>query len=69
MEQKMYVTGIGRTKFGVLSKTLPELAYEAIYGAIEDSQISITDIDAVLVSNFLGGPYEKQLHLGSVISG
>jgi len=69
MDQKMYVTGIGRTKFGVLSKTLSELAYEAIYDAIEDSPISITDIDAVLVSNFLGGPYEKQLHLGSVISG
>jgi acetyl-CoA C-acetyltransferase len=65
----MYITGIGRTKFGVLNKTLPELAYNAIYSAIKDSPISITDIDAVSVSNFLGGPYEKQLHLGSVISG
>jgi len=65
----MYITGIGRTKFGVLNETLPELAYKAIYNAIEDCQISIMDIDAVFVSNFLGGPYEKQLHLGSVISG
>ena len=65
----MYVTGIGRTKFGILDKSLPQLAYEAIYNAIRDCPISITDIDAVFVSNFLGGPYEKQLHLGSVISG
>ena len=65
----MYITGIGRTKFGILDKSLPQLAYEAIYNAIRDCPISITDIDAVFVSNFLGGPYEKQLHLGSVISG
>jgi len=69
METKMYITGVGRTKFGLLDKALPQLAYEAIYNAMSDSQISITDIDAVFVSNFLGGPYEKQLHLGSVISG
>ena len=69
MDTKMYITGIGRTKFGILDKSLPQLAYEAIYNAIRDCPISITDIDAVFVSNFLGGPYEKQLHLGSVISG
>ncbi len=64
----MYVNGIGRTKFGVLSETLPELIYQAMCNAIWDSPISIEDLDAVYVSNFLGGPYEKQLHLNSVVS-
>lgn len=64
----MYVTGVGRTKFGILTESLPELAYQAMYNAICDSPISIEDIDAVYVSNFLSGPYEKQLHLNSVVS-
>ncbi|MDR4507285.1 MAG: thiolase domain-containing protein [Candidatus Brocadiaceae bacterium] len=64
----MYVTGIGRTKFGLLSDTLPELTYQAMYNAINDSPISIEEIEAVYVSNFLGGLYEKQLHLNAVVS-
>ena len=35
---------------------------------LTDSPVSIEDIGAVYVSNFLGGPYEKQLHLNSVVS-
>jgi len=64
----MYITGIGRTKFGVLSQTLQELAYEAMYNAIMDSKLSISDIDAIFVSNFLGGPLNGQLHFNSVIA-
>ena len=64
----MYVIGVGRTKFGILSETLPELIYQAMYNAINDSPISIEEIEAVYVGNFLSGPYEKQLHLNSVVS-
>lgn len=64
----MYVVGVGRTKFGVLEDPLPELIYQAMYNAIDDSPISIEDIQAVYVSNFLGAPYSKQLHLNSVVS-
>ncbi|MCP4270307.1 MAG: thiolase domain-containing protein, partial [Candidatus Brocadiaceae bacterium] len=64
----MYVTGIGRTKFGALTETMPELIYQAMYNAINDSPISIEEIGAVYVSNFIGGPAEKQLHLNSVVS-
>jgi acetyl-CoA C-acetyltransferase len=64
----MYINGIGRTKFGNLSKSLIELAYEAMFNAIEDSPLSITDIDAIFVSNFLGGPLDGQLHLNSIIA-
>ncbi len=64
----MYINGIGRTKFGTLTKNLPELTYEAILSAIEDSPLEITDIDTIFVSNFLGGPLNGQLHLNSIIA-
>lgn len=64
----MYITGIGRTKFGALSNSIPELAYEAMFNAINDTSLGIEDIDAILVSNFLGGPLNGQLHLNSLIS-
>ena len=40
----MYVTGIGRTKFGTLTDTMPELIYQAMYNAIIDSPTSIEEI-------------------------
>ena len=44
----MYVTGIGRTKFGTLTDTMPELIYQAMYNAIIDSPTSIEEIIPVL---------------------
>jgi acetyl-CoA C-acetyltransferase len=64
----MYITGAGRTKFGKMEISLEELAYEAIFSATKDSGLSISDIDAIYVSNFLGGPINGQLHLNSMIS-
>lgn len=64
----MYINGIGRTKFGTLTKSLPELTYEAILNAIDDSPLEITDIDTIFVSNFLGGPLNGQLHFNSIIA-
>lgn len=64
----MYITGIGRTKFGILDKSLPELLYEAMHEALKDSPLKIDDIDAIVVSNFLSGSVQNQLHLGSLIS-
>lgn len=64
----MYITGAGRTKFGKLELSLEELAYEAIFSATRDSGTPIADIDAIFVSNFLGGPINGQLHLNSMIA-
>jgi len=64
----MYIIGIGRTKFGILGKSLPELLYEAMYKAIDDSPIDVTDIDAIIVANFLAGPNQGQLHLNSLMA-
>jgi acetyl-CoA C-acetyltransferase len=65
----MYITGIGKTKFGESNSSIAELAYEAIDKCIKDSNVGIEDVDALFVSNFLGGVQESQLHLNSVISG
>lgn len=64
----MYINGIGRTKFGNLPKSLIELVYESMYNAVQDSPLDITDIDAIFVSNFLGGVLNHQLHLNSLIA-
>ncbi|MHB1018009.1 MAG: 3-ketoacyl-CoA thiolase, partial [Coriobacteriia bacterium] len=62
-----YVLGVGKTRFGPSSHPMPRLAHEAILGALTDADMSINDIGAVIVANFLGGPNESQLHLGSVV--
>lgn len=64
----MFITGIGRTKFGILDKSLPEMLYEAMLKTLQDSPLTIEDIDAVIVSNFLAGPTTGQLHLGSLVT-
>jgi len=64
----MFIRGVGRTKFGVLSQSLQEMAYEVILKSLEDAKLSIMDIDAIIISNFLGGPLSGQLHLNSVIA-
>jgi acetyl-CoA C-acetyltransferase len=64
----MFISGIGRTKFGALPESLPELLYEAMYNTIKDSYLDISDIGAIFVSNFLGGPLNGQLHLNSLVS-
>lgn len=64
----MYITGIGRTKFGILDKSLPELLYESMHKAIDDCPFEIEDIGAIVVSNFLAGNIQNQLHLGSLVS-
>jgi len=64
----MFINGIGRTKFGSLSKSLTGLVYEAMLGAIQDSPLEIQDIDVIIISNFLGGPLNGQLHLNSEVA-
>ncbi len=64
----MYIVGVGRTKFGVLDKGLPELAYEAMLKALDDAELSVKDLDAIYCANFCAGPFTQQLHLNSLIA-
>lgn len=63
-----YVIGVGKTRFGPTSRTLHELAQEAVISALRDASLEPADIQAVVVANFLGGPNESQLHLNSVMA-
>jgi len=65
----MYVKGVGMTKFGNLDKSSQELCYEAASEALEDAQMSLEDIDAVVIArgdSVLDG--ERQRLFMSVIS-
>lgn len=64
----MYIRGVGRTKFGKSRRSLAELAYEAMYNAMEDSQLDMKDIDAIVSANFVAGPTEGQEHISSFIT-
>lgn len=64
----MYITGIGRTRFGKLQESIGELARIAVVRALEDASMDIRDIDAVYVSNFCAGPMQHQLHLNALIA-
>ncbi|MBS3956564.1 MAG: 3-ketoacyl-CoA thiolase [Clostridiales bacterium] len=69
MLNDVFVVGVGKTRFGPTSKTMTQLAQEAILDALDDADIAPDDLDAIIVGNFLAGPNEQQLHLNSVIAG
>ena len=65
----MYVKGVGMTKFGMIDKPSHLIAYEAAYNAIEDSGLSINDIDAIVLGNMdvdVNG--ERQRHIPTMLS-
>ncbi|MBI5676298.1 MAG: thiolase domain-containing protein [Nitrospirae bacterium] len=64
----MYITGIGRTKFGVLRQSLPELSYAAISAALSDAEMEVGQLDAIFIGNFCGGPTQSQLHINALIA-
>lgn len=64
-----YVIGVGKTRFGPTSRSMVQLAQEAILDALDDASLEPADLDAVIVANFLGGPNDSQLHLNSVVAG
>lgn len=63
-----YVVGVGKTRFGPSSKSMPLLAQEAILDALEDAGLGMHEIGAFIVANYLGGPNEGRLHLNAVIA-
>ena len=46
----VYVKGVGMTKFGVHTKTSQEMCYEATLEALQDAEISLEDINAIVIS-------------------
>lgn len=64
-----YILGVGKTRFGPTSRSTVQLAQAAIREALTDAGLTPDDIGCLIVSNFLGGPNDNQLHLNSVIAG
>ncbi len=66
---RIKVLGTGLTKFGELwSKDLLDLALDASIEAINDSRLTINEIDAVFVANMLHGKLAGQDHLGALVA-
>ncbi|MCH8067450.1 MAG: thiolase family protein [Nanoarchaeota archaeon] len=65
----MYVKGVGMTKFEVIDKPSHLMAYEAAYNSIEDSGLSINDIDAIVLGNMdVDTNGERQRHIPTILS-
>jgi acetyl-CoA acetyltransferase len=63
MSAPTYIQGVAMTPFGRHTGVqAPELAQQAIFGAVEDAQTDLSDIDAIYCSNVFGG-----MILGQVI--
>lgn len=61
------IIGTYNSKFGKLSdKTVYDLIIEAGKGAIEDSGLKPSEIDAVYLGNFSGGGFNNQEHMAPV---
>jgi len=66
---KIKVLGTGITKFGELwDQSLESLAQEAALEAINDSRLTIDDIEAVYVGNMIYGKTANQDQLGALIA-
>src|SRR3990167_7908690 len=66
---RIQILGTGITKFGELwSKSLLDLATDAALEAINDSRLSINQIDAVFVANMIYGKIANLDHLGALIT-
>lgn len=69
MLNKMYVKGVGMTKFGLEDRMSYSMAYEAAQECLNDSDISMNKIDAVVLSTVdseVNG--ERQRHYSSALA-
>jgi acetyl-CoA C-acetyltransferase len=67
--QQNFVIGYYGTQFGELwNKSLANLIEEAIFGAIEQAKLEVSNIDAIFFGNMLSGILDNNLHLGAKIS-
>ena len=70
MKQKMYIKGVGMTKFDYSQKYWWQFAYDAAIEALKDAKTGISEIDAIIftgMSSAAGG--EHQTHKVSFLSG
>ena len=65
----MFIKGVGMTKFDVIDKPSHLIAYQAAYDAIENSGLSIDNIDAIVLGNQdFDTNGERQRHIPTMLS-
>ncbi|MBI3035195.1 thiolase family protein [Candidatus Woesearchaeota archaeon] len=65
----MYIKGVGMTKFGIQGDASSHLVYEAVLEALNDADMSMEEIDAIVVSSIeLNSNGERQKHSASMVS-
>ncbi|MBI2657100.1 hypothetical protein HYX08_00210 [Candidatus Woesearchaeota archaeon] len=65
----MFIKGVGMTKFGAQTDTSQELVYEAVMESLDDADMSMEDVNAIVVSSIEMIPNgERQKHSASMIS-
>ena len=63
----VYAIGTGHTKFGKLNQNLKELLQEVTQEVLTNSNLSIDEIDAIIVANFSSG-FVNQCHLPALLA-
>ncbi|MFA6250151.1 MAG: thiolase domain-containing protein [Candidatus Shapirobacteria bacterium] len=66
MNCQAYVAGIGKTQFGKLNASLPELIYQVMLESLSDAKEDINKIEAIFLGNFGSSVFNNQLHLGAM---
>ena len=65
----VYAKGVGMTKFGIQDEPTNHMIYESAFEALNDSKISMNDIDAIVVSTIEPmSNSDRQKHSASMVS-
>ena len=65
----MFIKGVGMTKFGIQEDATSHLVYESTLEALNDADISMTDVEAIVLSNNdILSNGERQRHSASMAS-
>jgi acetyl-CoA C-acetyltransferase len=65
----MYIKGVGMTKFGIQDEPSVKMVYEAVIEALDDCDMSMEAIDAIVISNNdILSNGERQRHSTSILS-
>ena len=65
----MYIKGVGMTKFGIQEDATTQLVYESVLETLDDSNLSMNNVDAIVVSNMdILSNGERQRHSASMLS-
>ena len=65
----MFVKGVGMTKFGIQEDPSSHMVYEATLEALNDADMSMEEIDAIILSNMdILSNGERQRHSASLVS-